>query len=440
MKKSVWLAVALGLCSPCVVVAQEKVSREQKVLKDREHFDKDSSWIYNDFTAALAEAKKSGKPILAVMRCLPCEECVKLDDAVLDSHPTIQKLRDQFVSVRVISNNGLDLNLFRIDPDQSFGAIIFTPDGKVLARYGTRSHRTEWEDDVSVEGFAATMEGALELFKSSAELGEKLAGKQPQPLEINKPEKLPALKDRYKSTLDQGPNLVKSCIHCHQVGEAIRDYVWDNSGELKEENLFIYPNPKILGVILDPKTRTSVRRIVAGTPGAKAGVLPGDQIVELGGQPVLSTADIQWVLNAVPAKGAELSMKINRRGKEVESKLVLSDGWRTKDDISWRVSTWELRRIVLGGMVLKNPEGAKGSAAKTLEIGHVGRFAPHDRALKAGLKPGDKIVSIDGNDKWERETDVIWHLLQEHADGKPYDVVVEREGKRITVKLTVLRS
>lgn len=440
MRKTVWFGLVLGVLFPAVAPAQEKLSREQKVLKDRQHFQNDSSWIYNDFTAALAEAKKSGKPILAVMRCLPCEECVKLDDAVLDSHPTIQKLRDQFVSVRVVSNNGLDLSLFRIDPDQSFGAIIFSPEGKVLARYGTRSHRTEWEDDVSVEGFAATMEGALELFKKQDSMAEKLTGKQPIPMEINKPEQFPVLRDKYKSKLEEGPNLVKSCIHCHQVGEAIRDYVWDEAGELKTENLFIYPNPKILGVIIDPRTRTMVRRIVAGTPAAKAGLLPGDEIVELGGQAVVSTADIQWVLNAIPDSGAEVPLKINRRGKEVESKLVLSSGWRALDDISWRVSTWELRRIVLGGMVLKNPEGATGKAAKTLEIGHVGRFSPHDRALKAGLQPGDKIVSIDGKNDWQRETDVIYHLLKKRADGKPYDVTVERGGKKIEVQLTVKRS
>jgi len=273
-------------------MAQEKLSREQKVLKDREHFQHDDTWIYNDFAKALSEAKKVGKPILAVMRCLPCEECVKLDDAVLDSDPRIQKLRAQFVSVRIVSNNGLDLNLFRIDPDQSFAAIVFAPEGKVLARYGTRSHRTEWEEDVSVEGFAATLEGSLQLFQKRSSSEAKWIGKQPEPMELRFPEKLPALRDRYKSKLEEGSNLVKSCIHCHQVGEAIRDLAWDQSGELKEENLFIYPNPKILGMILDPRTRTMVRRIVAGTPAAKAGVLPGDEIVELNGQIVLSTADI----------------------------------------------------------------------------------------------------------------------------------------------------
>ena len=440
MKTSVSIGLMLVSLFSTTAMAQEKMSREQKVKKDREHFAADSSWIYNDFAAALAEAQKTDKPILAVMRCLPCEECVKLDDAVLDAHPTIQELREKFVSVRIVSNNGLDLNHFRMDTDQSFGAALFTPEGKVLARYGTRSHRTEWQDDVSVEGFAATMEGALKLFEEEKDLDSKLAGKQPLPLNVHFPEELPGLRDKYKSKLEEGPNMVKSCIHCHQVGETLRAIAWEKAGTLKSEDLFVYPNPKIVGLFTDPKTRTMVRRVVAGSPAAKAGLLPGDEVIELNGQSVLSVADIQWVLNAVPATGGELPVKLIRRGKTVDTQLVVGDGWRVKDDISWRASTWELRRIVLGGMLLKNPDNATGPAAKNLEIGHVGRYAPHDRAFKAGLMPGDKIVSIAGQRDWQRETDVIWHISQNYSDGSPYEVVVNRDGKNVTVKLTMLRN
>ncbi len=436
--KKFWVYGWLGLMLlPAHSWGEEKLSREQKVRNDRERFASDPTWIYNDFAAALEVAKSSDKPILAVMRCLPCEECVKLDDEMFGSDPKIQALREQFVCVRIVSNNGLDLNYFRIDTDQSFAAVIFSPDGKVLGRYGTRSHQTEWENDVSVEGFAATMQGALDLFKQGSSISPKIEGKQPTKLAVNFPEKLPALSSKYKSTLEEGPNLVKSCIHCHQVGEALRDVAWDKEGVLKEENLFVYPNPKILGVILDPRTRTSVRRIIPGSVVAKAGVLPGDEIIAMQGQAVISTADIQWVLDSVPASGGNVPVTLLRRGKEIDTQWDLEPSWRAKDDIAWRVSTWELRRIVLGGMVLKNPPG---ESSKKLQITHVGRFSPHDRALKAGLQAGDKIVSIAGKNAWQRETDIIWYLLQNHADGKPYEVVVEREGKEIRVNLTVQRT
>lgn len=414
----------------------EGMTREQKVRADQERFAKDQSWIYNDFSAALQEAKKSGKPILAVMRCLPCEECVKLDDALLDSHPKIQALRKDFVSVRIVSNNGLDLNRFRIDTDQSFSALMFNPDGKLLGRYGTRSHRTQWEDDVSVDGLAAALQGAMELHRAGDKVSSSLDGKQPKPMDYQTPEQLPGLKGKYSSKLDPGPNIVKSCIHCHQVGEAIRDVAWQKAGKLTEEALFVYPHPKVVGLIIDPRTRTTVRRVIAGSAAAKMGALPGDEIIEMAGQPLISMADIQWVLQAVPATGGEVKAKIKRRGELVDASLVLQPGWRSQDDISWRTSTWELRRRVLGGMLLRNPEQG-ADKQKVLEVGHVGQYAPHDRARQAGIKTGDRIISIGGRTDFTRETDVIWHLLQTSGDGKPYVVEVSRGGDVLKMQLTV---
>ena len=40
----------------------------------------DGFWIYNNLPKAFEEAKKDKKPIIVVLRCIPCEECVKLDD------------------------------------------------------------------------------------------------------------------------------------------------------------------------------------------------------------------------------------------------------------------------------------------------------------------------------------------------------------------------
>ena len=56
---------------------------------------------------AFADAKKTGKPIIAVLRCLPCEECVKLDDELIDADERVKPLLEQFVRVRLVSTNGL---------------------------------------------------------------------------------------------------------------------------------------------------------------------------------------------------------------------------------------------------------------------------------------------------------------------------------------------
>jgi len=50
-------------------VASQEISKQdlRKKLKDDVH----ASWIYDDLPAALAEGAKTGKPVLAVFRCVP---------------------------------------------------------------------------------------------------------------------------------------------------------------------------------------------------------------------------------------------------------------------------------------------------------------------------------------------------------------------------------
>ena len=97
--------------------------REQKVIADKQQFDSKEDWIYNDLDRAYREASSAGKPIMAVMRCIPCEECVKLDDDLIDNDPAIASLMDKFVRVRLTGTNGLDLKTFQYDTDQSFAVI-----------------------------------------------------------------------------------------------------------------------------------------------------------------------------------------------------------------------------------------------------------------------------------------------------------------------------
>lgn len=96
---------------------------------------------------------------------MPCEECVKLDDELVESDPRVKPLLDQFVRVRIVGTNGLDLSLFQFDYDQSFAVFFLNADKTIYCRYGTRSHRTNWSDDVSIEGLGKAMEGVLELHK-----------------------------------------------------------------------------------------------------------------------------------------------------------------------------------------------------------------------------------------------------------------------------------
>jgi len=160
----------------------QQLSRDEKMQRDRQRVTTQGIWIYNDLAAGREQAAKEQKPLIVVLRCVPCEECVKLDDELIDQDPRISPLLERFVCVRLVSTNGLDLSIFQFDTDQSFAVFFLHADGTVDGRFGTRSHRTEWTEDVSVEGLEQAMQGALRLHADYPANRSILARKQGTPL------------------------------------------------------------------------------------------------------------------------------------------------------------------------------------------------------------------------------------------------------------------
>jgi hypothetical protein len=369
MKRTTVLTVAVLLAVASMAAAQPQ-NREEKVRLDRKKVEADGFWIYNDLARGFAEAKQTGKPLVVVLRCIPCEECVKLDDDLVNKDKRVRPLLEKFVCVRLVGTNHLDLSLFQYDYDQSFAVLMFNADGTIYGRFGTRSHRTKWTEDVSIEGLAEALQGALDLHAQYPKNKDELAAKKGLEPEFPYPEKYPMLRDRYGPKLDYENKVVPSCIHCHQIGDAQRQFYRTRGRPFPEQVLFPYPHPKSLGLILDPKEKATVGRVEAESPAAKAGFEEGDVIVRLSGQPLLSMADVQWVLHHTPAEGASVKAEVRRGGRTTELTLALPKGWRQRDDISWRVTTWGLRRMATGGMLLETllPEGRKKAGLEEKEM------------------------------------------------------------------------
>jgi type II secretory pathway component PulC len=433
------LALVFGVCT--VVVAQAAQPRDQKVRADRQKIEAEGFWIYNDLTRGFAEAKKTGKPLLVVLRCIPCEECVKLDDDLVQQDPRIRPLLDKFVCVRVVSTNGLDLSLFQFDYDQSFAAFLLNADGAIYGRFGTRSHRTSWSGDVSVEGLAKALQGALELHEQYPANKDALARKRGPAPEYAAPEKMPGLKDKYTSNLNYEGNVAQSCIHCHQIGDAQRQVIRNRKEPLPEQVLFPYTHPKAIGLILDPKERATVRRVDKGTAAEQAGFQTGDVILTLERQPLLSVADVQWVLHQTSTGGAAVKAEVQRGGKNLDLTLRLDKGWRQRDDLSWRSSSWGLRRMAAGGLLLEElpaQERSQASIAEknmALRVKHVGQYGPHAAAKNAGFRQGDVIISFDGRTDLRREADLLAHAVAKRMPGERVEVTVLREGTQVKLML-----
>jgi hypothetical protein len=416
--------------------------RATQVRNDRQRVEAFGFWIYNDLPRGFAEAKETGKPLLVVFRCIPCAACAQLDEQVVERDPAVRALMDKFVCVRVVHANGMDLSLFQYDYDQSWAAFFLNADRTIYGRYGTRSHRTRSEDDVSLEGFAKALQGALDLHAAYPKNKVALAGKHGPAVEVQAPEGYPSLKGRYGSKLDYEGQVAQSCIHCHQVGEAQRRACRDAGKPIPEKVLFPYPNPKILGLVLDPKDKARVKDVTPGSSAAKDGFRPGDEIATLSGQPMLSIADVQWLLHNAGDTGA-LRAEVRRDGKTIPLALTLAKGWRQRDDLSWRATSWDLRRMATGGMVLEELPGAErqkaglADAALALRVKYVGQYGDHAAGKRAGFKQGDVLVAVDGRTGHLSESDLLATMVTQKRPGDRVPVTVLRGGQKVELMLPI---
>jgi len=257
--------------------------RELKVRGDRKRVEGEGYWVYNDLPSGVKREKEPKKPLLVVFRCVPCEACAQLDEDVVQRDPQVRELLDKFVCVRIVHANGMDLSQFQFDYDQSWAAFFLNADMTIYGRYGTRSHQTESKDDVSLEGFSKALNKALELHSQFPKNKTALLAKRGPDSEVKVPEQFATFKGKYGAKLNYEGKVVQSCIHCHQVGEALRLTPRAAGQPISNRILYPYPNPKTLGLILDPNQKDKVKENRAESSAEQDGFRAGDEIETLSG-------------------------------------------------------------------------------------------------------------------------------------------------------------
>jgi serine protease Do len=352
------------------------------------------------------------------------------------------ELLDKFVSVRIVKANDLDLNLFQFDYDLTFSIFFMNADKTIYGRYGTRSSVEDAERHMSKEGLAQAMQSALMLHKNYPSNRGVLAGKQPIASKYKEPNDYPSLRGRYKSTLDYAGEVTKSCLHCHQIQDAARRIVREQHKPISEPLMYPYPLPQTIGFSLDPKTRSKIKSIADGSTADLAGLRTGDEVITLGGQAILSIADVQWVLHHTKSS-QNLPVVVNRNGEQVSLTVKLAEGWRRQTDIAWRVSSWGMRRIGTGGAVfqpLTTQERRNGGVnldGLALRVKHVGQYGAHGAAKRAGVKVGDILISYDSQvDDWA-PSQLLGYIGQKTVTGQKVVIRINREGKILNLTLPI---
>lgn len=418
--------------------AEAVKDREGAVRNDKATMENDANWIYNDFEKGFAEAKKTGKPLLVVLRCVPCLACMGLDAQVLQE-PELKPLLSQFVCVRVINANALDMARFQFDYDLSFTTIFFNADGTVYGRYGSWTHQKNPQERASV-GYKRSLEAALEVHKGYPANKASLAGKQGVPSPFKTPVEMPALMQKYTMDLNWNGKVVQSCVHCHQIGDSYRLYYRDKKQPIPTSLIYPMPQTETIGLTLAPDSAAKVEAVIAGSYAAKAGFKVGDEIVSLAGQPLISIADASWALHRAPDAG-NIAAVVKRDGSEKSLTIALPAEWRRKTDISRRVGTWPMRGMSSGGMVLEDladEERAQRSLPKTgmaLRVKSVGKFGKHAAAMKSGFQPEDVIVQFAGMNTRLTEGELMGYLLQKFPEGQTVKATVMRGTQKMELSL-----
>jgi len=337
---------------------------------------------------------------------------------------------DQFVCVRMVMANSMDLSLFQFDTGLTWAVFFLNADKTVYGRYGSRG-QGDGSKDVSLDGFRKALEGALELHKGYPANKASLAGKKGPAARVPIPQAYPG-NQNFPPTVTPGDKRNNNtCMHCHEIlGGEYRVYRGARQ-PIPDNVLWSYPMPDLLGLSLDLSEKAVVKSVAPGSAAAKDGWKAGDAIVTLEGQPILSIADVQWVLERAK-DNAKIKAEVLRGGDKQSLTISLSPGWRRKGDFGWRASTWSSFRPDMNGEDLKPGERQAMKLADTatgFRVSYVGPGAP-------GFQKDDVVVDVDGQRTGISSFSLfLAYIAQKKLPGEKVEVTVLRGGKEQKVQV-----
>jgi len=333
--------------------------------------------------------------------------------------------------------NNVDLSVFSFNFDFSWAVFFLNSDLTVYGRYGTRSNQSP-ESHVTVPSMVNAMKRVLELHRNYPKNKKEFAGKKllRSKMKWKTPEQIPALGRFVKNRPNFKKPFPSNCIHCHQVAEAIAATSATSGQPVPDEVIWPYPLPEAIGINIDRNHGTKVESLVRKGLAAKSRLKPGDIILSINGQTIISIADIQWVLHHTKDRST-LKIKVQRSGKEKELSLKLKGKWR-KTENSW--GGVGRNKILPRANIQPVPDAEKrrlGISSKRMALRIVNAWP---RTQKAGFKDGDIFIRIDNKSNNMSLLDLIVYLGKKCVRKKALPVIILRKdssGKYKQIKMTL---
>jgi membrane-associated protease RseP (regulator of RpoE activity) len=317
------------------------------------------------------------------------------------------------VLLRIGNMRGVDLSIFDFDYDMQWFALMLTPDGEALGRFGGRDADTPGKYQ-SLVGLRHSLEQALVRFK------------------VEKREKAVPGKSIHAEDYPVAAKLSASaCIHCHHVHEFRRDQL-QRASRWSLDDVWIYPQPENIGLSLDVERGDRVLAVQPKSPAAKLGIKAKDVLRRVGDVPIASIADMQFALNRAPKTG---KLEIAWEGdKPMKGAIALPDNWR-QTDVSWR---WSLKSLspnpsIIGDDLDLDERKKLGLDARQLAYRQMNFLTP--TARQAGLQSNDIIVGIDDKTLTLTARQFETHIRLYYRVGQEITLNVIRGKERVKVKM-----
>jgi regulator of sigma E protease len=174
----------------------------------------------------------------------------------------------------------------------------------------------------------------------------------------------------------------------------------------------------VLAMVGSQVVKPVVGQVRQGSPAAAAGLQRGDEVVRVGDRRVDDIEELQIALIRQFSDDGIVPLVIRRDGSEksvtlrvTEDKLGLTEPGRLLPGLGFDLATWNAKTLV--------------------------QDVPQDSAGgRAGLRPGDRVISVDGQPVVNM-TD--FQSMVSAAPGRDISIEVERNGARLRIVAAVAR-
>jgi len=330
----------------------------------------------------------------------------------------------QYVCVRVTTNTGMDIALFDRDWHNALYYFALNADEQIYLRYGGRDE-TSAEAYLNYEALELALRLGLEQH-AKAQAGDLPAKPRPKAMY---PDEMPLLKDE---VIDAG-----RCVECHLVGDyqLLEKERWGVLDKLTD--MYAYPDIKRIGIEVDVPKGLVVK--AASGAVADAGMLAGDLIADINGEPVLTFADLQHAYNKVSRKALSIEIGVKRGDARQALKISLPKEW-WYTDLYFRYWTVEPQAYFTSKPLTAERRKALGLP----EDGLAAEVVKVDPAAQVynlhKLEVGDIITAINGVDR-DDFTENLDIYIRLHVDsGDKFTARYLRNGEAHEMSVSTYRE